>query len=57
MAQYAGRLHRSYPGKYEVQVYDYVDIHVPMLETMHQKRLKTYASIGYHEKKETPRRR
>ena len=32
VAQYAGRLHRNYPGKAEVQIYDYVDIHVPMLE-------------------------
>lgn len=56
VAQYAGRLHRSYPGKDEVQVYDYVDVHVPMLETMYQKRLKAYASIGYHIKAdaETP---
>ena len=56
VAQYAGRLHRSYPGKDEVQIYDYVDIHVPMLETMYQKRLKAYASIGYHIKTdaETP---
>ena len=48
--------HRSYPGKEEVQVYDYVDVHVPMLETMYQKRLKAYAAIGYHIKAdaETP---
>ena len=48
LAQYAGRLHRSYPGKEEVRVYDYVDIHVPMLEKMYQRRLKGYAAIGYH---------
>lgn len=56
VAQYAGRLHRSYPGKEEVQIYDYVDVHVPMLETMYQKRLKAYAAIGYHIKAdaETP---
>ena len=46
VAQYAGRLHRSYPGKDEVLIYDYVDIHVPVLERMYQKRLKAYASIG-----------
>lgn len=46
VAQYAGRLHRSYPGKDEVLIYDYVDIHVPVLEKMYQKRLKAYASIG-----------
>lgn len=32
LAQYAGRLHRNYVGKQEVRIYDYVDIHVPMLE-------------------------
>ena len=47
VAQYAGRLHRSYPGKTEVRVYDYVDVHVPVLERMYQKRLKGYAAIGY----------
>lgn len=47
VAQYAGRLHRNYPGKNEVQIYDYVDIHVPVLEKMYQKRLKGYSSIGY----------
>lgn len=52
----AGRLHRSYPGKDEVQVYDYVDFHVPQLENMYQKRLKTYGAIGYRVKvdAETP---
>ena len=47
VAQYAGRLHRNYPGKNEVQIYDYVDIHVSVLESMYQKRLKGYAAIGY----------
>lgn len=47
VAQYAGRLHRDYPGKKDVQIYDYVDIQVPILERMYQKRLKGYASIGY----------
>lgn len=48
--QYAGRLHRLYDGKKEVQVYDYVDVHVEMLEKMYQKRLKGYAAIGYKAK-------
>lgn len=47
VAQYAGRLHRNYPGKKNVRIYDYVDIHVPVLERMYQKRVKGYASIGY----------
>ena len=47
LAQYVGRLHRNYEGKLDVRVYDYVDIHVPMLERMYQKRLKGYAELGY----------
>ena len=47
VAQYAGRLHRDYPGKKDVRIYDYADIHVTVLERMYQKRLKGYASIGY----------
>jgi hypothetical protein len=47
LAQYAGRLHREYPGKKEVIVYDYVDIHIPVLERMYHKRLTGYAQIGY----------
>ena len=53
VAQYAGRLHRNYDGKTEVRIYDYVDIHVPVLEKMYQKRLKGYAAIGYKVKVET----
>jgi len=47
VAQYAGRLHRDYEGKQEVQIYDYIDIRVPVCESMYRKRLKGYASIGY----------
>ncbi len=47
VAQYAGRLHREYEGKQEVQIYDYIDIRVPVCESMYRKRLKGYASIGY----------
>lgn len=47
LQQYAGRLHRDYIGKSEVRVYDYIDINVPMLEKMYQKRLKGYSGIGY----------
>ena len=45
--QYTGRLHRLFQNKDEVQVYDYVDISVPVLENMYQKRLRGYAAIGY----------
>ena len=47
IAQYAGRLHRSYEGKTEVKVYDYVDVHIPVLDRMYHKRLKAYHSVGY----------
>ncbi len=47
IAQYAGRLHRQYEGKNEVVIYDYVDVHVPVLEKMYHKRVKGYAQIGY----------
>lgn len=47
VAQYAGRLHREFKGKQDVQIYDYIDIRVPICESMYRKRLKGYASIGY----------
>ncbi len=47
IAQYAGRLHREHEGKQEVLIYDYIDIRVPVCESMYRKRLKGYASIGY----------
>jgi len=45
--QYAGRLHRLYDGKQLVQIFDYVDIHVPMLLRMLRKRIAGYEEIGY----------
>ncbi|MDD5104383.1 MAG: phospholipase D-like domain-containing protein [Desulfuromonadaceae bacterium] len=48
--QYAGRLHRLFADKKEVQIYDYVDIHLKMLERMYGRRLNGYASIGYKAK-------
>ncbi len=53
LQQYAGRLHRLFANKDEVQIYDYVDIHVRMLERMYHKRLSGYASIGYKAKGES----
>ena len=52
LQQYAGRLHRLFENKNEVQIFDYVDIHVKMLEKMYHKRLAGYASIGYKAKGE-----
>ena len=47
ITQQAGRLHRNHAGKQRVEIFDYVDLSIPMLARMHQKRLKTYARLGY----------
>ena len=47
LQQYVGRLHRLHDNKRVVQVYDYVDDWVPMLERMYERRLKGYGAIGY----------
>ena len=47
LTQYAGRLHREYEGKKDVRIYDYIDIHEPICDSMYKKRLKGYAAIGY----------
>lgn len=47
VTQYAGRLHRSHPGKRDVLIYDYVDAEVPVLRRMFAKRLRTYRTLGY----------
>jgi hypothetical protein len=47
IAQYAGRLHRLYNGKREARIYDYVDLNVPMLARMFDRRCRGYESIGY----------
>ena len=47
LSQYVGRLHRDYENQDLVEVYDYVDINVKLLQNMFQKRLKTYKKEGY----------
>ena len=47
LQQYVGRLHRLHDNKHVVQVYDYVDVGVPMLARMFERRLKGYSAIGY----------
>lgn len=47
LTQYAGRLHREYEGKKDVRIYDYIDIHEPICDSMYRKRLKGYATLGY----------
>ncbi|WP_048699087.1 TOTE conflict system archaeo-eukaryotic primase domain-containing protein [Companilactobacillus heilongjiangensis] len=45
--QYLGRLNRDLGQKSELQVFDYVDLFVPMLARMYQKRLRTYKELQY----------
>lgn len=47
LTQYAGRLHREHEGKKDVRIYDYIDIHEQICDSMYRKRLKGYAAIGY----------
>lgn len=47
IVQYSGRLQRSYPGKTEIQIYDYLDSRVGVLARMFEKRAAVYRSIGY----------
>ncbi len=47
LQQYAGRLHRLWGSKHEVRIYDYIDIHIPVLEKMYHRRLNGYGGIGY----------
>jgi very-short-patch-repair endonuclease len=47
IAQYVGRLHRLYASKQEVQVYDYADLGVPVLEKMFNRRCQGYEAVGY----------
>ena len=49
MVQYAGRLHRLYPGKTETRIYDYIDENISVLSKMYQRRLKAYRAMGYRE--------
>jgi len=47
LQQYVGRLHRRHHQKQAIKVYDYVDIHSPVLLRMYQKRVKKYKAMGY----------
>jgi superfamily II DNA or RNA helicase len=47
LIQYTGRLNRTWYGKKEIQVYDYVDDKVPVLFRMYGRRLKGYKSLGF----------
>lgn len=47
LIQYAGRLNRSYEGKQNVIVYDYVDAHIGIFDNQYRNRLAAYKKIGY----------
>jgi superfamily II DNA or RNA helicase len=46
VVQYVGRVVRLAEGKDSVEVHDYVDVDVPVLERMHAKRLLVFTSLG-----------
>ncbi len=47
MVQYAGRLHRQWPGKKDVVIYDYLDTCSGLTVSMYRKRVQAYRSMGY----------
>jgi len=47
VVQYVGRILRPIQGKHTVEVHDYVDIAVPVLARMHDKRLTSVATLGF----------
>ncbi|MDH4468570.1 MAG: DEAD/DEAH box helicase family protein [Bacteriovoracaceae bacterium] len=47
MVQYAGRLHRKWPGKNDVVIYDYLDSCSGLTVSMYRKRLHAYKSMSY----------
>lgn len=48
LQQYAGRLQRMYEGKNVVKIYDYIDINVPLLVKIYNKRLNGYKNLDYN---------
>jgi superfamily II DNA or RNA helicase len=47
VVQYVGRLLRTHAAKLHVELHDYVDVRIPVLDRMHSKRLPAYASLGF----------
>ena len=47
LVQYVGRVMRATEGKAVVEVHDYVDAALPVLERMHAKRVSTLANLGF----------
>lgn len=57
VVQYVGRLLRTSPGKHHVELHDYVDINIPVLDRMHTKRYPAYTTLGFDIPKRRPRKR
>jgi superfamily II DNA or RNA helicase len=47
VVQYVGRLLRERDGKHHVELHDYVDVQIPVLDRMHTKRLAAYKTLGF----------
>lgn len=47
VVQYVGRIMRASEGKQNVEVHDYVDVRIPVIRRMHDKRLAGYALLGF----------
>ncbi len=47
VVQYVGRVMRASAGKHNVEVHDYVDIQIPVIRRMHEKRLVGYSLLGF----------
>lgn len=47
VVQYVGRLLRTHTGKHHVELHDYVDTHIPVLDRMHTKRHPAYTTLGF----------
>jgi superfamily II DNA or RNA helicase len=47
VVQYVGRLLRAHEGKHRIELHDYLDSRIPVLERMHTKRLPTYTTLGF----------
>lgn len=47
VVQYVGRVMRASEGKQNVEVHDYVDVRIPVVRRMHEKRLVGYNVLGF----------
>ena len=47
VVQYVGRVMRASAGKQNVEVHDYVDVRIPVIRRMHEKRLAGYNLLGF----------